>query len=45
VQRPALPLPRADTQKISVVVMIIAGLVVGLAGAFGGEYLGRSMRS
>jgi uncharacterized protein involved in exopolysaccharide biosynthesis len=45
VQRPALPLPRSDTQKISVAVMIIAGLVVGIAGAFGREYLGRSLRS
>jgi uncharacterized protein involved in exopolysaccharide biosynthesis len=45
VQRPALPLPRADTQKVSVAVIIIAGLVVGIAGAFGREYLGRSLRS
>ena len=45
VQRPALPLARADTQKISVAVLIIAGLVVGIAGAFGREYLSRSLRS
>ena len=45
VQRPALPLPRADTQRVSVVLSIIAGLVVGLAGAFGREYLSRSLRS
>jgi succinoglycan biosynthesis transport protein ExoP len=45
VQRPALPLPRADTQRVSVAVLILAGLVVGVAGAFGREYLGRSLRS
>jgi uncharacterized protein involved in exopolysaccharide biosynthesis len=45
VQRPALPLPRSDTQRISVAVLIIAGLVVGIAGAFGREYLSRSLRS
>lgn len=45
VQRPALPLARADTQKISVAVLIIAGLVVGIAGAFGREYISRSLRS
>jgi len=45
VQRPALPLPRSDTQRISVVVLMIAGLVVGIAGAFGREYMSRSLRS
>ncbi|MFQ5664900.1 MAG: GumC family protein [Candidatus Binatia bacterium] len=45
VERPALPLPRADRRRISVVVLIIAGLVVGIAGAFGREYMSRSLRS
>ena len=45
VQRPALPLPRADTQRVSVLLSIIAGLVVGVAGAFGREYMSRSLRS
>jgi uncharacterized protein involved in exopolysaccharide biosynthesis len=45
VQRPALPLARADTQSVSLALSIIAGLVVGLAGAFGREYMSRSLRS
>jgi uncharacterized protein involved in exopolysaccharide biosynthesis len=45
VQRPALPLPRADTQRVSVLLSLIAGLVVGLAAAFGREYMSRSLRS
>lgn len=45
VQRPALPLPRSDTQRASVAVLILAGLMVGIAGAFGREYLSRSLRS
>jgi polysaccharide biosynthesis transport protein len=45
VQRPALPLPRTDTQRASVAVLIIAGLVLGVAGAFGREYMSRSLRS
>jgi len=45
VQRPALPLPRAGTQGVSAVLSVIAGLVVGLAGAFGREYMSRSLRS
>jgi succinoglycan biosynthesis transport protein ExoP len=45
VQRPALPLPRTDTQRITVLLSLVAGLVVGLAGAFGREYLSRSLRS
>src|SRR5205823_11331005 len=44
VQRPALPLPRADTQRVSVALSLIAGLVVGIAGAFGREYMSRSLR-
>lgn len=45
VQRPALPLPRTDTQGISVALSLIAGLVVGVAGAFGREYLSQSLHS
>jgi uncharacterized protein involved in exopolysaccharide biosynthesis len=45
VQRPALPLPRADTQRVTVLLSLVAGLIVGIAGAFGREYLSRSLRS
>ncbi len=45
VQRPALPLPRTDSQGISVALSLIAGLVVGIAGAFGREYLSQSLHS
>ncbi len=45
VQRPALPLPLSTSQGVSVAISLIAGLVVGVAGAFGREYVGRSMQS
>lgn len=45
VQRPALPLPRADTQRVTLTLSLVAGLLVGLAGAFGREYMSRSLRS
>jgi uncharacterized protein involved in exopolysaccharide biosynthesis len=45
VQRPALPLPRTDTQRVSVALLIIAGLVLGVGGAFAREYMSRSLRS
>src|SRR5262249_215746 len=45
VQRPALPLPRTGTQKVSAALSLVAGLVVGLAGAFGREDISRSLRS
>jgi len=45
VQRPALPLPRTDSQRVSVAVLLLAGLVLGLAAAFGREYMSRSLRS
>ncbi|MGD0945887.1 MAG: Wzz/FepE/Etk N-terminal domain-containing protein [Candidatus Binatia bacterium] len=45
VQRPALPLARADMQGVSMALSILAGLVVGIAGAFGREYLSRSLHS
>lgn len=45
VQRPALPLPQVDTRRVSATLAILAGLVVGIAGAFAREYLSRSLRS
>lgn len=45
VQRPALPLPRAGAQGASAMLSIVAGIVVGIAGAFGREYMSRSLRS
>lgn len=45
VQRPALPLPRADSQGVTRLLSVIAGLLVGIAGAFGREYITRSLRS
>ncbi|MCK6555406.1 GumC family protein [Candidatus Binatia bacterium] len=45
VQRPALPLPKADSQRATVGLSLLAGLVVGIAGAFGREYLVRTLRS
>lgn len=45
VQRPALPLPRADSQGVTRMLSLIAGLLVGIAGAFGREYITRSLRS
>jgi len=45
VQRPALPLPEADTRRVSFALSIIAGMVVGIAGAFAREYMSRSLRT
>jgi uncharacterized protein involved in exopolysaccharide biosynthesis len=45
VQRPALPLPRADANQVTLSLSLIAGLLVGIAGAFGREYMSRSLRS
>jgi uncharacterized protein involved in exopolysaccharide biosynthesis len=45
VQRPGLPLPRADSQSVTRTLSLIAGLLVGIAGAFGREYITRSLRS
>ncbi len=45
VQRPALPLPRADANRVTLSLSLIAGLLVGIAGAFGREYMSRSLRS
>ncbi|MBI4514411.1 MAG: hypothetical protein HY699_01165 [Deltaproteobacteria bacterium] len=45
VQRPALPLPRTDSQRTSVFLSLISGLAVSFGAAFGLEYLNRSLRS
>jgi capsular polysaccharide biosynthesis protein len=45
VQRPSLPLPQVDTRRVSATLAILAGLVVGIAGAFAREYMSRSLRS
>ena len=45
VQRPALPLPKADSQRATVGLSLLAGLIVGIAAAFGREYLVRTLRS
>lgn len=45
IQRPALPLPRTDSTRSSAVLSLVAGLVVGVAGAFAREFVGRSVRS
>jgi uncharacterized protein involved in exopolysaccharide biosynthesis len=45
VQRPALPLERADSNRVSVLLSLISGLAVSLGGAFGLEYLNRSLRT
>jgi len=45
VQRPALPLPRSDSQRVAVAVLLLSGLVLGLAAAYGREYMGRALRS
>jgi uncharacterized protein involved in exopolysaccharide biosynthesis len=45
VQRPGLPLARADAQGVTRMLSVIAGLLVGIAGAFGREYITRSLRS
>jgi len=45
VQRPALPLPRADTQGASIALLVVAGLVLAVAAAFAREYMTRSLRT
>lgn len=44
VQRPGLPLPRTDSAKVPLMLAIISGLAVSLGGAFGLEYLNRTLR-
>lgn len=45
VQRPALPLVRADLQRVSTLVAVIAGLVIGLAAAFVREFMSPTFHS
>ena len=45
VQRPALPLQRADLQRVSTLVAMIAGLVIGLAAAFAREFMSPTLHS
>jgi len=44
VERPGKPFHRADKKKTPMMLAIITGLVVGLAGAFGAEYLTGTLR-
>jgi uncharacterized protein involved in exopolysaccharide biosynthesis len=44
VQRPGLPLQRTDNSKVPLMLAIISGLAVSLGGAFGLEYLNRTLR-
>lgn len=44
VQRPGLPLRRTDDSKVPLTLAIISGLAVSLGGAFGLEYLNRTLR-
>jgi len=44
VERPGLPLDRTDDKKIPLVLAIMSGLAVSLGGAFGLEYLNRTLR-
>lgn len=44
VERPGLPLERTDDTKVPLMLAIISGLAVALGGAFGLEYLNRTLR-
>jgi uncharacterized protein involved in exopolysaccharide biosynthesis len=44
VERPGLPLERTDDRKVPLMLAIISGLAVSLGGAFGLEYLNRTLR-
>ena len=44
VERPGLPLERTDDSKVPLMLAIISGLAVSLGGAFGIEYLNRTLR-
>lgn len=44
VERPGLPLDRTDDRKVPLMLAIISGLAVSLGGAFGLEYLNRTLR-
>jgi succinoglycan biosynthesis transport protein ExoP len=45
VQRPGLPLARTDLQRVSTLVALIAGLVIGLAAAFVREFMSPTFHS
>jgi uncharacterized protein involved in exopolysaccharide biosynthesis len=44
VQRPGLPLPESDSRNTTAMLALISGLVVSLGGAFGLEYVNRTLR-
>ena len=44
VERPALPLEQTTDRRIPLVLAILSGMVVALGGAFGVEYLNRTLR-
>jgi len=44
VQRPGLPLQRTDSTKVPLLLAIISGMAVSFGGAFGLEYLNRTLR-
>jgi len=44
VQRPGLPLQRSDNPKIPLVLALVSGLAVSFGGAYGIEYLKRTLR-
>ncbi len=44
VQRPALPLDPADEKKVPLTLAVLSGLAVAFGGAFGIEYLNRTLR-
>jgi len=44
VERPGLPLERTDDSKVPLMLALISGLAVALGGAFGLEYLNRTLR-
>jgi hypothetical protein len=44
VQRPGLPLEPVDNRRATVLLALISGLAVSLGGAFGVEYLNRTLR-
>jgi uncharacterized protein involved in exopolysaccharide biosynthesis len=44
IERPALPLPRTDDRSTPLLLALVSGLAVALGGAFGAEYLSRTVR-
>ena len=43
VQRPGLPLPESDSRRTTAMLALVSGLVVSLGGAFGLEYVNRTL--